>query len=133
MFIYVCPMLLLFDFFVFLMVMHCYDGYLSDFFLYFFLVFGFFFFNQAGVLCYVIFIILKKMFQFCNAGIEYGESSCGVLSSSSKILIKGGIVVNAHREEVNDVYVKDGIIVVVKPNIKVLSSYFFFKLLWLCN
>ena len=59
------------------------------------------------------------MFQFCNGGIEYGESSCGVSSSSSKILIKGGTVVNAHREEVVDVYVKDGIIVAMKPNIKV--------------
>ncbi|KAK4590937.1 hypothetical protein RGQ29_021222 [Quercus rubra] len=57
--------------------------------------------------------------QFCDAGIEYGESSCGVSSSSSKILIKGGTVVNAHREEVADVYVEDGIIVAVKPNIKV--------------
>ena len=35
-FIYVCPMLLLSDFFVFLMVMHCYDGCLSDFFVFFF-------------------------------------------------------------------------------------------------
>ena len=67
----------------------------------------------------------KKMFQFCNARIEYGELSCGVSSSSSKILIKRGTVVNAHREEVDDVYVNDGIIVAVKPNIKVLSSYFF--------
>ena len=39
---------------------------------------------------------------------------------------------NTHREEVDDVYVKDGIIVAVKPNVKVLSSYFF-KLLSLCN
>ena len=31
----------------------------------------------------------------------------------------------AHTEEVDDGYVKDGIIVAVKPNIKVLSSYFF--------
>nr|POF16939.1 dihydropyrimidinase [Quercus suber] len=61
----------------------------------------------------------EKQLQFCTAGIEYGESSCGVSSSSLKILIKGGIVVNAHREEVDDVYVKDGIIVAVKPNIKV--------------
>ena len=68
----------------------------------------------------------KKWFQFCDAGIEYGESSCGVSSSSSKILIKGGTVVNAHREEVADVYVEDGIIVAVKPNIKVL---FLFKML----
>nr|POE61400.1 dihydropyrimidinase [Quercus suber] len=58
------------------------------------------------------------MFQFCNSGIKYGESSYGVSSLSSKILIKGGTIVNAHREEVDDVYVKDGIVVAVKPNIK---------------
>ncbi|KAK7860147.1 dihydropyrimidinase [Quercus suber] len=67
-------------------------------------------------------LIAARLLRFCNAGIEYGESSCGVSSSSSKILIKGGIVVNAHREEVDDVYVKDGIIVAVKPNIKPASS-----------
>ncbi|KAK4607446.1 hypothetical protein RGQ29_001333 [Quercus rubra] len=57
--------------------------------------------------------------QFCDAGIEYGEPGCGISSSSSKILIKGGTVVNAHKEEVADVYVEDGIIIAVKPNIKV--------------
>ncbi|XP_019155574.1 PREDICTED: dihydropyrimidinase [Ipomoea nil] len=55
--------------------------------------------------------------QFCDAGIGYGESGCGI--SSSKILIKGGTVVNAHHQEVSDVYVEDGIIAAVKPNIKV--------------
>ena len=45
-----------------------------------------------------------------------------VSSSSLKILIKGGTIVNAHRKEVADV-VKDEIIVVVKPNIKVLSFF----------
>uniref|UniRef100_A0A5B6YN83 dihydropyrimidinase n=1 Tax=Davidia involucrata TaxID=16924 RepID=A0A5B6YN83_DAVIN len=58
--------------------------------------------------------------QFCEAGIGYGDSECGVpSSSSSKILIKGGTVVNAHHQEIADVYVHDGIIVAVKPNIKV--------------
>ncbi|GMY16004.1 dihydropyrimidinase [Fagus crenata] len=57
--------------------------------------------------------------QFCEAGIGYGEAACGISSSSSKILIKGGTVVNAHKEEVADVYVEDGIIIAVKPNIKV--------------
>ncbi|KAI4308205.1 hypothetical protein L6164_031304 [Bauhinia variegata] len=58
--------------------------------------------------------------QFCDAGIGYGESSCGISSSvTSKLLIKGGTVVNAHRKEVADVYVEDGIIVAVKPNIRV--------------
>nr|XP_023873425.1 dihydropyrimidinase-like [Quercus suber] len=59
--------------------------------------------------------------QFCDAGIEYGEPGCGISSSSSKILIKGEPVVNAHIEEVADVYVEDGIIIAVKPNIKVFS------------
>lgn len=61
------------------------------------------------------------MFQFCDAGVGYGEPACGISSSSSpsKILIKGGTVVNAHKQEVADVYVEDGIIVAVKPNIKV--------------
>ncbi|GLT54254.1 hypothetical protein SLA2020_274660 [Shorea laevis] len=59
--------------------------------------------------------------QFCDAGVGYGEPACGISSSSSssKILIKGGTVVNAHKQEVADVYVEDGIIVAVKPNIKV--------------
>ncbi|KAL2942028.1 Dihydropyrimidinase [Bienertia sinuspersici] len=61
---------------------------------------------------------------FCEAGIDYGESKCQMSSSfssssSSKILIKGGIVVNAHHQEVADVYVEDGLIVAVQPNIKV--------------
>ncbi|KAJ4969654.1 hypothetical protein NE237_002753 [Protea cynaroides] len=52
---------------------------------------------------------------FCTA--DFGESECG--SSSSKLLIKGGTVVNAHHQEVADVYVEDGIIVSVQPNINV--------------
>ncbi|XP_057955170.1 dihydropyrimidinase [Malania oleifera] len=55
--------------------------------------------------------------EFCDAGIAYGESGCGM--SSSKLLIKGGTVVNAHLMEIADVYVEDGIIIAVKPNIKV--------------
>ncbi|PON75721.1 Hydantoinase/dihydropyrimidinase [Parasponia andersonii] len=58
--------------------------------------------------------------QFCDAGIGYGESTCGFSTpSQSKILIKGGTVVNAHHLEVADVYVEDGIIVTVKPDIHV--------------
>ncbi|XP_031400839.1 dihydropyrimidinase [Punica granatum] len=58
--------------------------------------------------------------QFCDARIGYGDSGCGVSgASSSKILIKGGTVVNAHHQEIADVYVEDGIIVAVRPNIKV--------------
>ncbi|KAB2606288.1 hypothetical protein D8674_006005 [Pyrus ussuriensis x Pyrus communis] len=59
--------------------------------------------------------------QFCDAGIGHGESTCGVSSSSSstKLLIKGGTVVNVHDMEVADVYVQGGINVTVKPIIKV--------------
>ncbi|GAB2287086.1 dihydropyrimidinase [Dionaea muscipula] len=66
--------------------------------------------------------LISATAQFCEAGIGYGESGCGTAASSSslsKILIKGGTVVNAFYEEVADVYVEDGIIVAVKPNIKV--------------
>lgn len=42
--------------------------------------------------------------------------------SSSKILIKGGTVVNADHQEVADVYVEDGIIVAVRPNIKIADD-----------
>ena len=64
--------------------------------------------------------------QFCEAGTSYGYPDCGISSSSqwsspSKILIKGGTVVNAHHQEIADVYVEDGIIVAVKPNLKVYS------------
>ncbi|KAI5576646.1 hypothetical protein POPTR_009G067700v4 [Populus trichocarpa] len=59
--------------------------------------------------------------QFCEAGIGYGEVGCG-LSSSTKLLIKGGTVVNAHHQEVADVYVEDGIIVAVKPDLKVTDD-----------
>ncbi|XP_045832777.1 dihydropyrimidinase-like [Trifolium pratense] len=59
--------------------------------------------------------------QFCEAGIGYGESTCGtaIPSSSSKLLIKGGTVVNAHHQHLADVYVENGIIVTVQPNIMV--------------
>ncbi|GMG99989.1 hypothetical protein Nepgr_001829 [Nepenthes gracilis] len=55
--------------------------------------------------------------EFCEAGIGYGESGSR-MSSSSKILIKGGTVVNAHHQVVADVYIEDGIIVAVRPNIR---------------
>ncbi|KAG5577578.1 hypothetical protein H5410_057712 [Solanum commersonii] len=58
--------------------------------------------------------------QFCDATNIYGDSGCDVMSSvASKILIKGGTVVNAHHKEVADVYIEDGTIVAVQPNIKV--------------
>ncbi|KAG2674672.1 hypothetical protein I3760_13G148300 [Carya illinoinensis] len=70
------------------------------------------------------FFSISESNQFCDAGIGYGESACGVSSSTSpsKILIKGGTVVNAHGEEKADVYVENGIIIAVKPNIKVADE-----------
>ncbi|KAG5376965.1 hypothetical protein IGI04_041561, partial [Brassica rapa subsp. trilocularis] len=60
--------------------------------------------------------------QFCSAERGSGVESCGIpsySSSSTRILIKGGTVVNAHHQQLADVYVEDGIIVAVQPNIKV--------------
>ncbi|XP_010536139.1 PREDICTED: dihydropyrimidinase [Tarenaya hassleriana] len=59
--------------------------------------------------------------QFCSAESGYyGATACGIQSSSStKLLIKGGTVVNAHHQEVADVFVEDGIVVSVQPNIEV--------------
>ena len=71
-------------------------------------------------------VYLLNLLQFCDAGIGYRESTCGISStSSSKLLIKGGTVVNALQQEIADVYVEDGIIVAVKPNIKVRCLYIY--------
>ncbi|KAM7523447.1 hypothetical protein LguiA_013349 [Lonicera macranthoides] len=85
--------------------------------------------HQYNICCVslLIFLLLATLSplsnsnQWCDAATGYGESECRLSqsSSSSKILIKGGTVVNAHHQEVADVYVEDGIIVAVKPNIKV--------------
>ncbi|XP_077250336.1 pyrimidine 2 [Tasmannia lanceolata] len=50
------------------------------------------------------------------SNLEYEDLNC---RSSSKLLIKGGTVVNAHHQEVADVYIEDGIVASVRPNIKV--------------
>ncbi|KAE8687200.1 hypothetical protein F3Y22_tig00111022pilonHSYRG00246 [Hibiscus syriacus] len=64
--------------------------------------------------------LIQESEMFCDAGVGYPESTCGFSStSSSKLLIKGGTVVNAHNQDVADVYVEDGVIVAVRPNIKV--------------
>ncbi|KAI7744735.1 hypothetical protein M8C21_015310 [Ambrosia artemisiifolia] len=67
----------------------------------------------------VFMISLSPLFglsQICESGIGYCGSESVV---SSKILIAGGTVVNADHQEVADVYVEDGVIVDVRPNIKV--------------
>ncbi|CAA0833514.1 Dihydropyrimidinase [Striga hermonthica] len=67
-----------------------------------------------------LFSPLSECNQFCDAGIAYGESVCGAGPAYlSKILIKGGTVVNAHHQEIDDVYIEDGIIVAVQNNIVV--------------
>ncbi|XP_022868098.1 dihydropyrimidinase-like, partial [Olea europaea var. sylvestris] len=68
-----------------------------------------------------LFSSVSESHQFCDAGIGYCESEYGVASgSSSKILIKGGTVVNSHLQEVADVYIEDGIVAAVQSNIKVI-------------
>uniref|UniRef100_A0A2P2JXS5 dihydropyrimidinase n=1 Tax=Rhizophora mucronata TaxID=61149 RepID=A0A2P2JXS5_RHIMU len=83
--------------------------------------------------CFFLFLLLFGLshsttdHQFYD-GIGYGEGQCGMPSSSSssvspsKLLIKGGTVVNAHHQEIADVYVEDGIIVSVNPNLKVFDD-----------
>lgn len=69
--------------------------------------------------------LLSFLLQFCSAERGSGVESCGIpsySSSSTRILIKGGTVVNAHHQQLADVYVEDGIIVAVQPNIKVLTN-----------
>jgi len=53
------------------------------------------------------------MIQFCDAGTEF---------PSSKLLVKGGTVVNAHQQQIADVYVEDGVIVAVNPDIRVFDE-----------
>jgi dihydropyrimidinase len=54
--------------------------------------------------------------EFCAAG---GDAGCGGGGDGARILIKGGTVVNAHRAEEADVYIEDGVVVAVRPNIPV--------------
>lgn len=55
----------------------------------------------------------------CTAAEEW---QCMDKTSSSKLLIKGGTVVNADRQQLADVYIEDGIIVAVQPNIQVADE-----------
>lgn len=58
--------------------------------------------------------------EFCDARMDYSVVGCGGSDSTSqRILIKGGTVVNAHYQQVADVYIDNGIVADVKPNIKV--------------
>ncbi|KAF6168475.1 hypothetical protein GIB67_005027 [Kingdonia uniflora] len=69
------------------------------------------------LLCALSFQISEsnQTLEFCYEGESAGCRSPTTL----KILIKGGIVVNAHHQELADVYVEDGIIVLVQSKIKV--------------
>uniref|UniRef100_A0A453FRH9 dihydropyrimidinase n=3 Tax=Aegilops tauschii subsp. strangulata TaxID=200361 RepID=A0A453FRH9_AEGTS len=59
--------------------------------------------------------------KFCAAagGGGGGAGGCGGGGDGTRILIKGGTVVNAHRAEEADVYIEDGVVVAVRPNIPV--------------
>ncbi|VAH80854.1 unnamed protein product [Triticum turgidum subsp. durum] len=56
--------------------------------------------------------------EFCAAA-GGGAGGCGGGGDGTRILIKGGTVVNAHRAEEADVYIEDGVVVAVRPNIPV--------------
>lgn len=55
--------------------------------------------------------------EFCAVGGD--ASGCGGGGDGTRILIKGGTVVNAHLAEEADVYIEDGVVVAVRPNIPV--------------
>uniref|UniRef100_A0A803P3T6 dihydropyrimidinase n=1 Tax=Cannabis sativa TaxID=3483 RepID=A0A803P3T6_CANSA len=77
-------------------------------------------FNLSLLIFFLSYPSVSESNQFCDVGIGDGHSTCRFSTKSlSKILIKGGTVVNAHHEEVADVYVEDDIIVAVKPHINV--------------
>ena len=62
--------------------------------------------------------ILGVRVKFCAAAGGGAAGSCGG-GDGTRILIKGGTVVNAHRAEEADVYIEDGVVVAVRPNIPV--------------
>jgi len=77
-------------------------------------------------------ILVLIIYAFCLQ-ISHGLQESGICSaseewpcmdkiSSSKLLIKGGTVVNADRKQLADVYIEDGTIVAVQPNIKVADE-----------
>ncbi|XP_031490025.1 dihydropyrimidinase [Nymphaea colorata] len=58
----------------------------------------------------------------CHPNSEFCEVTsfgCADTKSGTKLLVKGGTVVNAHLQEVADVYIDDGRIVAVQPHINV--------------
>ncbi|XP_058107462.1 dihydropyrimidinase-like isoform X2 [Magnolia sinica] len=79
------------------------------------------------VLITIVFLLSFSLFPIAQSqqipefygGVGYVDPNCGPQGSQLKILIKGGTVVNAHHQEVADVYIEDGIIVSVGPNMKV--------------
>ena len=61
--------------------------------------------------------IRLRAWQFCAVGGD--AAGCGGGGDGTRILIKGGTVVNAHRAEEADVYIEDGVVVAVRSNIPV--------------
>lgn len=77
-----------------------------------------------------IMLIIIVMFLFPALVPAQDHEVCGVAKDScpvidlvsTKLLIRGGIVVNADRQEIADVYIEDGIIKAVEPNLKVFDE-----------
>ncbi|KAI5075203.1 hypothetical protein GOP47_0009279 [Adiantum capillus-veneris] len=55
-------------------------------------------------------------------GVTKNSCSASDSLSSTRLLIKGGTIVNADRQEIADVYIEDGIIKAVEPNMKVFDE-----------
>lgn len=70
-------------------------------------------FRDANVLSDNLFC--WNLCQICTVGSKGFECT----EKSNKLLIKGGTVVNADHQQQADVYVEDGIITLVAPNLKV--------------
>jgi dihydropyrimidinase len=79
-------------------------------------------YSNFWVLCVLVLVSQSKTksHEFSDASSGYAEFECR--PSSTKLLIKGGTVVNAHHQQLADVYVEDGIILAVEPNISTTTA-----------
>ncbi len=75
--------------------------------------------KQCAVIFQVTWICVRNWQEICLVGSENFECA----QKSPKILIKGGTVVNADHQQIADVYIKDGKIQIVAPDIKVFTSF----------
>ncbi|KAL3683562.1 hypothetical protein R1sor_001584 [Riccia sorocarpa] len=82
--------------------------------------------SKCALFCsqFLLLLLLEPSFSLSDGmcGLEPTDSLQCVTSTSSKILVKGGTVVNADYQQNADVYIEDGIIKLVAPNLKVADD-----------